>query len=96
MENQLQQEAEVDDVLAAAAAIQNQDEVPVGRPTQAVTNWIWLIIVVTFSFVLVVATGDFIWAVFVGPDDIQLLLTVVTTIAGILAGFVSGRSSVNR
>jgi hypothetical protein len=32
-------------------------------------------------------------AVFFGPEDIQLLLTVVTTVAGILAGFVSGRAS---
>jgi hypothetical protein len=96
MENQLQQEAEVGDVPAAAVAIQNQDEVPAGRPTQPVTNWIWLIIVVTFSLVLLVTTGGFIRAVFVGPEDIQLLLTVVTTIAGILAGFVSGRSSGNR
>jgi hypothetical protein len=96
MEEVQLQQAEVGDVPAAAEAIQTQDEIPAGRPTQPVTNWIWLIVVGTFSLVLVGATGGLIWAVFVGPEDIQLLLTVVTTVAGILAGVISARGSTTR
>ena len=57
-------------------------------------NRIWLIIVGTFAVVLLVTAftlcGAVLWGV---SSDTQTLLTVVTTIAGILAGFVSGRAS---
>ena len=89
-------QAEVGDVPAEAAAIEERYEVPIGRPTQDVTNKIWLIVVWTFSIVFAVTAFGFIVAVFVGPKNIQLLLTVVTTVAGILAGFISGRSSTSR
>ncbi len=63
-------------------------------------NRIWLIIVGAFSIVFVISSFALIAATFVGPfveggqvEDIQLLLTVVTTIAGVLAGFISGRAS---
>jgi hypothetical protein len=68
-------------------------------PTQSVTNKIWLIIVWTFGVVLVCATLSLIGAVFVSlfrkTDTalVQILLPVFTTIVGILAGFISGRTS---
>ena len=93
MDDQSEQAQVGDDVATAAAEIEELYEVPVGRPTQDVTNWIWRVIVLTFSVVLVATTVGFIAAVFAGAEDIQLLLTIVTTIAGLLAGFVTGRSS---
>jgi hypothetical protein len=68
-------------------------------PDQAVTNKIWLSIVSTFAVVLVVVMLALIGAIFVGfwrktdAAMIQILLTVFTTSAGILAGFISGRAS---
>jgi hypothetical protein len=63
-------------------------------PSQGVINRIWLIIVGTFAVVFVVSAftlcGAVLWGV---STNIQTLLTVVTTIAGILAGFISGRAS---
>jgi hypothetical protein len=63
-------------------------------PTQGVTNWIWLITVGTFAFVFAAAAltlcGAVLWGV---STNLQTLLTVVTTIAGLLAGFVYGRAS---
>jgi hypothetical protein len=71
-------------------------------PDQAVANRIWLTIVVTFALVLLCATLALVGAVFVSfwhkVDGalVQMLLTVFTTVAGILAGFVSGRASTGR
>ena len=63
-------------------------------PSQGVINRIWLIIVGTFAVVFVVSAftlcGAVLWGV---STNIQTLLTVITTIAGILAGFISGRAS---
>jgi type IV secretory pathway VirB2 component (pilin) len=63
-------------------------------PSQGVMNRIWLIIVGTFAVVFLVTAftlcGAVLWGV---STDTQTLLTVVTTIAGILAGFISGRAS---
>ncbi|MDQ5829945.1 MAG: hypothetical protein M3324_08850 [Actinomycetota bacterium] len=63
-------------------------------PSQGVINRIWLIIVGTFAVVFLVSAftlcGAVLWGV---STNIQTLLTVVTTIAGILAGFISGRAS---
>jgi hypothetical protein len=64
-----------------------------GSPDQQATNRIWQMIVAAFAIVFVGSSIALIVAVFFGPKDIQLLLTVVTTVAGILAGFVSGRAS---
>jgi hypothetical protein len=67
-------------------------------PDQVVTNYIWRWIVKTFAFVLSAATVALVAAVFVSVDAaaVQMLLTVFTTTAGILAGFVSGRASTSR
>ena len=65
-------------------------------PDQAMANDIWRWIVRTFAFVLMAATIALIAAVLLGEDDdasMQMLLTIFTTTAGILAGFVSGRAS---
>jgi hypothetical protein len=68
-------------------------------PDQAVTNDIWRWIVRTFAVVLGGAMVALVAAVFVSfwrEVDIalvQMLLTIFTTTAGILAGFVSGRAS---
>jgi hypothetical protein len=68
-------------------------------PDQAMTNDIWRWIVRTFSIVLLAATLGLLIAVIasfwrgVDPAMIQIVVTVFTTTAGILAGFVSGRMS---
>jgi hypothetical protein len=67
-----------------------------------VTNDIWRWIVRTFAFVLAGATAALVAAVFVSfwreidTTLAQMLLTIFTTTAGILAGFVSGRASTAR
>jgi hypothetical protein len=64
-----------------------------------VTNDIWRWIVKTFAFVLAGATVALVAALVVSfwrevdTTLVQMLLTVFTTVAGILAGFVSGRAS---
>jgi hypothetical protein len=69
------------------------------RPDQHVTNKIWQWIVVTFAVVLIGTMLALIAAIFVGfwrktdAAMVQILLTVFTTSAGILAGFISGRAS---
>lgn len=69
-------------------------------PDQPVTNEIWLLIVKTFAIVLVGSSIALAAAVVVSlfrkvdAAMVQVLLTVITTVAGILAGFISGRTSV--
>lgn len=71
-------------------------------PDQRMTNQIWLWIVKTFAFVLGGATVALVGAIFVSfwrkvdTTNIQILLTVFTTTAGILAGFISGRASTTK
>ena len=73
----------------------------IGRlvPDQHATNKIWMWIVITFAIVLGASIVALIGAIFVSawhkvdPADVQVLLTVVTTVAGILAGFIGGRAS---
>ena len=63
-------------------------------PSQPVTDWVWRVIVLAFAIVLVLAVATICAAVLLRPgSDVQTLLTVVTTVAGILAGFISGRAS---
>ena len=87
--------------MARALSPEDQADL-VGRlqgPTQQITNRIWQVIVWTFAIVLVLSVGALIVAAFWGEragTNIQILLTVVTTVAGILAGFVSGRASSGR
>ena len=71
-------------------------------PDQPVTNEIWLTVVRTFAVVLIGATLALVAAVFVSMFRdvdaalVQILLTAFTTVAGMLAGFISGRTSVGR
>src|SRR6266516_2704930 len=64
-------------------------------PAQKVTNKIWLWIVITFAIVLGGTTLALIGAVYVSfwrkvdTALVQILLTVLTTVTGILAGFIS-------
>jgi len=83
--------ARVGDVPGAQAQI---SEVPTLLPTQRVTDRIWQIIVWAFAIVFVLNSLALILAVFrLEPEHVQILLTVFTTVAGILAGFISGRAS---
>jgi hypothetical protein len=93
---------------ATAAAVRALPEDAQGEliqrfaPDQAMTNDIWRWIVRTFAFVLGGATVALMFAVFVSfwreidTALVQMLLTIFTTTAGILAGFVSGRASTAR
>ncbi len=71
-------------------------------PDQPITNEIWMTIVRTFAVVLLCATLALVGAVFVSMFRevdaalVQILLTAFTTVAGMLAGFISGRTSVGR
>jgi hypothetical protein len=63
-------------------------------PSGDVADQIWLIIVGAFAIVFVLSALALVAAAIFGvAEKIELLLTVVTTVAGILAGFISGRSS---
>ena len=91
-------DSETADVAKAAmqslpAAARN-DVIESLSPDQAMTNLIWRRIVTTFSIVLAGAMLALVAAVFdsdVEPASLQILLTIFTTTAGILAGFISGR-----
>jgi hypothetical protein len=71
-------------------------------PDQVMTNKIWFGIVVTFALVLGGTTLALVGAIFVGfwrkvdTANVQILLTVFSTSAGILAGFISGRASTSK
>ena len=63
-------------------------------PTQKVSNRIWQWVVGAFAIVFVGGSGTLVASVFFFEvAQIQILLTVFTTVAGILAGFISGRAS---
>src|SRR5215210_1471665 len=63
-------------------------------PTQKVSDRIWQWIVGAFAIVFVGGSGTLVASVFfLEVEQIQVLLTVFTTVAGILAGFISGRAS---
>ena len=63
-------------------------------PTQKVSDRIWQWIVGAFAIVFVGGSGTLVASVFfLEAAQIQVLLTVFTTVAGILAGFISGRAS---
>lgn len=80
---------------AALESLTPEDRRGVARdfvPDQSATNRIWLIIVWAFAIVFVLSAVALFAAAFWNPDQIQILLTVITTIAGILAGVISGRA----
>src|SRR5918997_875362 len=63
-------------------------------PTQKVSDRIWQWVVGAFAIVFVGGSGTLVASVFfLEVAQIQILLTVFTTVAGILAGFISGRAS---
>jgi hypothetical protein len=68
------------------------------QAAQALTDRIWLIVLGTFSLLLLVVAIALlftaIWPSHTAENASQILLTAFTTIAGILAGFISGRASV--
>ena len=84
-----------EEVLARLQRLPREDREQIAGllvPDQPVTNRIWTIIVGAFALVFVLsAVALFVVALQTG--EIQTLLTVVTTVAGILAGFISGRAS---
>jgi len=68
-----------------------------GNPSQRVTDMIWLMVVGTFSAVLLVSAIGLLFVAIFPPqgntDAVQVMLPVFTSIAGILAGFIGGRAS---
>ena len=68
------------------------------RPSQAVTDEVWLTVVRAFKWVLWGATVALVAgvgiALFRKVDQalIQILLTVFTTVVGVFAGFISGKA----
>jgi hypothetical protein len=63
-------------------------------PSPKISDRIWQWVVGAFAIVFIAGSGALITSVFFLPvEQIQVLLTVFTTVAGILAGFISGRAS---
>jgi hypothetical protein len=91
-------EEKTDVARVAFGALDPKERDELLEPDQKVTNYIWKTIVVTFAFVLCGATAALVAAFFltVEAENMQMLLTIFTTAAGILAGFVSGRASYSR
>jgi hypothetical protein len=81
----------------AASLLPTQEQKELGArliPDKPVINWIWRVIIGAFALAFVLAVLTLCVAVLWQPGgDIQSLLTVVTTVAGILSGFISGRAS---
>jgi hypothetical protein len=65
------------------------------QPTEATTQFLWRVIVLAFAGVFVAAALGLTAGVFLGlsVDRLLMLLVAFTTVAGILAGFISGRAS---
>src|SRR5215208_4105295 len=82
-------------VLQSLPPEQQQEVIgQVQGPTQKVSDRIWQWVVGAFAIVFVGGSGALVASVFLLPvEQIQVLLTVFTTVAGILAGFISGRAS---
>ncbi len=82
-------------VLQTLSPEQRQEVIgQVQGPTQKVSDRIWQWVVGAFAIVFVGSSGTLVASVFfLEVAQIQVLLTVFTTVAGILAGFISGRAS---
>src|SRR5215217_5248433 len=82
-------------VLQTLSPEQQQDVIgQLQGPTQKISDRIWQWVVGAFAIVFVGGSGALVASVFFLPvEQIQVLLTVFTTVAGILAGFISGRAS---
>ena len=78
-------------LIETAASLTPEEKQEVSRalslPTQGITDWLWLIIVLAFAIVLV---GAFLaLARVIGVDvDIDKMLTVFTTVSAFLAGLL--------
>ncbi len=90
-------QARKDIATTAIQGLSSKDQAAIARqlqaPSQQITNRIWQWIVAAFAIVFVGGTGALIVGVFIDPPQLQILVTVFTTVAGILAGFISGRAS---
>lgn len=63
-------------------------------PSRLISDRIWQWVVGAFAIVFVGGSAALVASVFLLPvEQIQVLLTLFTTVAGILAGFISGRAS---
>jgi len=86
-----------DDLLSRLQALpRKEQEQIVGMllPTQRTTDRIWEWIVGAFALGFLICTLALCYVIVIrSPDELQTLLTVVTTLAGLLAGFISGRAS---
>jgi hypothetical protein len=82
-------------VLQTLSPEQRQEVIgQVHGPTQRVSDRIWQWVVGAFAIVFIGGSGALVASAFFLPvEQIQVLLTVFTTVAGILAGFISGRAS---
>src|SRR5919199_1229778 len=82
-------------VLRTLSPEEQQDVIgEVHGPTQKISDRIWQWVVGAFAIVFVGGSAALVASVFFLPvEQIQVLLTVFTTVAGILAGFISGRAS---
>ena len=93
-------EAKKEAAITAAQTLSPEDkEDIIGRlqgPTQRTADRIWQLIVGTFALVFVLGSVALFVAVFLNLTQVQMLLTVFTTVAGILTGFISGRASSGR
>jgi hypothetical protein len=93
-------EAKKEAAVTAAQTLSPEDkEDIIGRlqgPTQRTADRIWQLIVGTFALVFVLGSVALFVAVFLNLTQVQMLLTVFTTVAGILTGFISGRASSGR
>ena len=79
-----------------AEAAVNDSKLP--KPTTGTIDKIWMIVVGTFAVVLVGATAALVAAVVldifydIEAAHVQIMLTMFTTVAGILAGFITGQA----
>ena len=84
-------------IEGALDQVSDKTRTAIGRgliPDQWAIDRIWLMVVGAFAFVLCTSALALIAAIFVQTDQglAQILLTVFTTVAGILAGFISGKA----
>jgi heme A synthase len=85
---------EVKDAITTINSLQGQDRKNaiemLGHPDKPTTDWIWMIIVVTFALILLGAFVALAMAVFAyGKLSGDLLLTVFTTASAFLIGLLA-------
>ena len=63
-----------------------------GEPGRKTRDAIWLIVMITFALVLLVAAGSLVYGVVFlqrTADNVQVVLTIFTAVVGFLAGLLS-------